>query len=230
MSRIIAVLIIILSISGLENTAESGTKKRELSGQASEVNITSVDARWLQKALLYDYKSDARPLVKEFAQAHPSEALPRDTKLDSEAYLNIMTVYLDEIPEPEHLLFIGQDQAHTMLYVIARRGEQWTIIFEEYVDMFNEEPELYIINQDSRNKLFYIRMLQERGSGVWLLTYRFYKMVGGTVYDVLDIVQQSNLMLEPSDLYEHVDAIVRGDSDGIFVTYKYGLPRACGCS
>ncbi len=208
MPRMTLVLIIaILSLAG----AAPGAEKKD----------PAVDARWLERALHYDYESDAGPLVKEFAQAHPSEALSADAKLDDGAYLNIMTANLDEDPEPEHLLFIGPDSAHTMLYVISRRGGQWKIIFGEYVDLFNEDPELYIINQHSRNKLFYIRTLYERGSGVWLFTWRFYRIVRGTVYNVLEIVQDSNLALEASNLYQHADTIVRGSSDGVFVTYRY---------
>ncbi len=176
-----------------------------------------VDADWLARALRRD--ADAASLVAEFARAHPSKALPRGAVVDEDAYLRLVTANLDGDPEAEHLLMIGPTPAQTELYVLDRRGRGWTIAFEEYFDLFNEEPRLHVL----RDGLFYLRTLHERGSGLWLFTWRFLKMVDGEVLEALEIVQESNLQLDASDLYQHADATVRQSRGGFSVTYRYGF-------
>jgi hypothetical protein len=178
-----------------------------------------VDANWLERALRRDPDAEARALVTEFARAHPSKALPSGTVVDEGAYLRLLTANLDEDPEPEHLLMIGPDPAHTELYVLDHRDQGWAIAFEECFDLFNEEPRPHVL----RDGVFYLRTLHERGSGVWLYTWRFFKLVDGRVLDALEIVQESNLQMEASDLYQHAKATVRQSPGGFSVTYEYGF-------
>jgi hypothetical protein len=178
-----------------------------------------VDAGWLERALRRDPDADAKALVSEFARAHPSKALPAGTAVDEDAYLRILTANLDEDPETEHLLVIGRDPANTELYVLDRRNQEWVIAFEEYFYLLNEEPRIHVL----RDGTFYVRTLHERGSGVWLFTWRFFKLVDGQVLDALEIVQESSLQLEVADLNQHAKATVRQTQGGISVTYQYGF-------
>ncbi len=218
---VVVVTVTLLATGGCRRSEEPKTPRPVTSGAEHGPSLGRVDPNWLERAQRYDQASGAAALVREFARAHPSKALEQGLSPGEGAYLNLTTVNLDEDPEPEHLLFIGADAAHTMFYVIDRRGDEWAIAFEEYVDLFNEEPELYVLNQPSPNKVFYLRTLHERGSGIWLFTYRFFRLIGGRVHEALEIVQESNLQLDASELYQNAESIVRSSPDGISVKYRY---------
>ncbi len=173
-----------------------------------------VDASWLERVLRRKPNASARALVAEFARAHPSKALPSGSVVGDGAYLRLLTANL---PEPEHLLVIGRAPAQTELYVLDRGERGWTIAFDEYLDLVNEEPQVHVL----ASGLFYVRTLHERGAGVWLFTWRFFKLVDGRVVDALEIVQDSNLQMEASALYQHAEATVRPSPGGFSVTYAY---------
>ena len=188
-------------------------------GRSRGAALGWVDPGWLERVLRRGAGPDAKALVAEFARAHPSKALPKGTTVSEGALLHILTANLDEDPEPEHLLMIGPDPAHTELYVLDQRDQGWAMVFDEHFDLFNEKPRLHVL----RNGVFYLKTLHERGSGAWLFTWRFFKLVDGRVLDALEIVQESSLQMEASDLYQHAEATVRQSPSGFSVTYEYAF-------
>lgn len=100
-----------------------------LADNAIAAENLAVDPAWMEKAVNYCMSDQTQPptdLVYAFALAHPSEVLPASKSLyvadeDSRRpYLNITTINLDEDKEPEHIMFIGQNYANTMFYVIKK--------------------------------------------------------------------------------------------------------------
>lgn len=194
---------------------------------------TTVDPIWMERAL--DYSASGNPsapseLVYEFAKAHPSEVLPASksvyTSKEYQPYLNITTINLDEDKEPEHIMFIGQNYANTMFYVIKKNGKEWKIIHSEYLWLHNEAPELHLQNSSLKNRTFYIRYLHERGSGIWMFTYRFYKVIGGKTYLTLEIPEELNLSMWPSSINGNINIMHLGidtneNGNSIFARYSY---------
>lgn len=204
-----------------------------LSFNAYAAENMTVDPAWMERAL--DYNASENPpapseLVYEFAKAHPSEILPASkgayTSKDYQPYLNITTINLDEDKEPEHIMFIGQNYANTMFYVIKKIDKEWKIIHNEHLWLHNEAPELHLQNSSLKNRTFYIRYLHVRGSGIWMFTYRFYKVIGGKTYLTLEIPEEMNLRMWPTAINGNIylrkleiDSNENGNS--IFARYSY---------
>lgn len=194
---------------------------------------TTVDPAWLEKAInsQSDDKHPQMELVYEFAKAHPSEILPASKSLyiadedGQRPYLNITTINLDEDKEAEHIMFIGQNYANTMFYVIKKTGKEWKIIHSEYLWLHNEAPELHLQNSSLQNRTFYIRYLHERGSGIWMFTYRFYKVIGGKTYMALEIPEEMNLSMWPSSINGAINItkldVDKNENSSIYVRYSY---------
>jgi len=197
---------------------------------AGAVDNTTVDPAWMEKAINTqgDDKHPPAELVYEFALAHPSEVLPASKSAymtkDYNPYLNITTINLDEDKEPEHIMFIGQNYANTMFYVIKKVNNQWKIIHSEYLWLHNEAPELHLSNTTLKNRTFHIRYLHERGTGLWLYTYRFYKVINGKTYLTLEIPEEVNLAMYASLINGDASLTkiqVDSNDDSIYAHYSY---------
>ncbi len=205
-----------------------------LSRTALAAENTTIDPIWLDKAVNYctsDQTQPATDLIYEFALAHPSKILPASKNLyiadkdGNRPYINITTINLDEDKEPEHIMFIGQNYANTMFYVIKKNGKEWKIIHSEYIWLHNEAPELHLQNSSLKNRTFYIRYLHERGSGIWMFTYRFYKVINGKTYMTLEIPEEMNLMMWPSSINGNIHItkleLDTNENNSIYVRYSY---------
>lgn len=185
---------------------------------------TIVDSEWLSRAISYDFSTPPTQLVYEFALAHPIETLPADTTKYDQPYLNITTVNLDDDPDPEHIMFIGTDPSNSMFCVIKRFGDHWKLIHYEYLWLHNESPELILMNTPSQHKTFYVRWLYHRGSGAWLFTYRFYKVVEGKLILALEFIDDSLLQLGALDLNGRFTTTSIADYEGsLFIKFRYEL-------
>jgi len=183
-----------------------------------------VDSNWLSRAISYDYASPPTQLVYEFARGHRSTTLPTDSTQFSEPYLNLTTVNLDDDSIPEHIMFIGPDPSNTMFCVIKRFGDSWKLIQREYLWLHNQDPELVIMNTPSQFKTFYVRWLYHRGSGAWLFTYRFYKVVQGRLVLALEFIDDAVLQLGAFDLNGSFKTTSISDDKGnLFIKFRYSL-------
>jgi len=179
-----------------------------------------VSANWIKRVIEGDNKSE---LINEFGKQFPSKAISTNpTENNNEnSYLNLTKINLDNDIDDEYLIFIGSDYANTMFYVV---DNDYKIIYEEYLWLHNEYPQLKIYNSIDQHKLFSFRFLYGRGSGHWLFTNKICRIELGKVYLVLEFVEDSN------DTFNHKGINGRIKSENveeyggqIFFDYSYEL-------
>ena len=179
-----------------------------------------VSSNWIKRVIERDNKSE---LINEFGKQFPSKAISTNpTENNNEnSYLNLTKINLDNDIDDEYLIFIGSDYANTMFYVV---DNDYKIIYEEYLWLHNEYPQLKIYNSIDQHKLFSFKFLHDRGSGHWLFTNKICRIELGKVYLVLEFVEDSN------DTFNHKGINGRIKSENveeyggqIFFDYSYEL-------
>jgi hypothetical protein len=161
--------------------------------------------------------------VKKFEATFPSEASKKNRmeKSSSEPYLSLTKINLDADEGCEYLLIIGGDYTRTMFYVI---DDNLKIIYQEYLWLFNDYPQLVIYNSNDQHKTFSFRYLYGRGSGRWLFSKQFFKVFDGKVYLVLEIADDSNNTFNIKGINGQVELTKIDEYNGeIYLIYSYNI-------
>ena len=179
-----------------------------------------VSEQWIVTSL-----KNENPLeqVTKFESNFPSEASKKNRMENSstDPYLSLTKINLDEDVESEYILIIGKDYSRTMFYVI---DDNFKIIYQEYLWLFNDYPQLVIYNSNDQHKILSFRYLYGRGSGRWLFTKQFFKVFDGKVYLVLEIADDSNNTFNYKGINGQIELTKIDEYNGeIFLNYSYNI-------
>ncbi|TFF36294.1 hypothetical protein [Mucilaginibacter psychrotolerans] len=131
----------------------------------------------------------------------------------------------------------GWDVAIPYLCVFKQVNNDWYLVYKEEINTFYGAPTLYVANNFSKNKTFYLRRVYDHGSGVYIDGYSFYKLVDGKVYKCLDIVNDAHIYGWGLFMNQKVKSSFdfSGDSEdilGVEYTYNFfpGMVYETDCS
>lgn len=154
---------------------------------AQESNVGKlVSAAWIKKVI---EGSDKNELISEFGKKIPSKTIDLKSYDNSNSYLNLTKINLDNDVDDEYLIFIGSYYANTMFYVV---DNDFKIIYEEYLWLHNDYPQLKIYSSNDQYKFFSFKFLYGRGSGYWLFSNKIFRIDNGKVYLVDEFIDNSN--------------------------------------
>lgn len=165
--------------------------------------------------------SPVKTVVSLFKIVAPDSVIDSDT---SYYVMNSILTDLDGDDQTELLCLFGPNDNDTILGVFAKENNQWYLIYAEPVYSWNVSPEMTVANNYSRNKLFYLRGVGDRGSGVYLDYFDFYKLINGKVYKCLSLVNRAHISGWRLYINQFIDMkfeIATFNQDDIWVRYKY---------
>ena len=191
--------------------------------------------QWINKVFEFDYNDDSNSLAGEFADIISSYNLideEETTQLDRFRdkdnipwYINYMIANLDEEPEPEIIAIFGlPTQVYQVLLVFKKINKNWYLLYYEPFYVHYDPPELYIANNYSPNKAFFIRKLHGRGSGLFQDAHHFYKLIDGKIYPCLVLLNESRIYGWGLTLNQDINSNFKFNSsaiDELWVTYNY---------
>jgi hypothetical protein len=191
--------------------------------------------QWINKVFEFDYKDDSNSLAGEFADIITPSNLIDETNTtqhnlyqDEDTmpwYINCMITNIDEEPEPEIIALFGLPmEVYQVLLVFKKIDKDWYLLYYEPFYMHYNKPELYIANNYSQNKVFFIRKLHHRGSGIFQDAHHFYKLIDGKVYPCLVLLNESRIYGWGLILNQDINTNFKfysSDSDELWVTYNY---------
>ncbi|GAA4021120.1 hypothetical protein GCM10022409_00910 [Hymenobacter glaciei] len=142
------------------------------------------------------------------------------------AELTPLFLNLDEDPGEELIGILRYARCEPMLFVFKMIGNSWYLLHHESIFVHNEEPELLVANTPSAHKTFYVRFLQDRGSGIYRDSYRFYKLIGNKVHGCLELTNRASIYGWGLYLNQKVDLRLQFNStyeDAIAASYRYSF-------
>lgn len=222
LARLIALIIVLFMVSC----------KGKNSPQKETVNANwkRIPDSWIKKAMHFGYKKPDTTLISEFTKFIKPDTLfnPHTVHVHSDYGPVFNSIYadLDGDGSNEILCLQGWDVYSPYLCVFKERNNNWYLIYMEEVDTFYSSPTLYIANNYSRNKTFYLRRVYDHGSGVYIDGYSFYKLTDNHVYKCLDIVNDAHIYGWGLYMNQSVKSTFEfsGDSrDDISVNYSYNF-------
>ncbi|TWI95958.1 hypothetical protein JN11_04233 [Mucilaginibacter frigoritolerans] len=185
---------------------------------------------WIKKATQFTYKKPDTTLLSEFAKFIKPDTLnnPHAMHVDPDYgfVFNIVRADLDGDGNDELLCLQGWDVSSPSLCVFKQVNNNWYLIYMEEIDTFYNSPTLYIANNYSRNKTFYLRRVYDHGSGIYIDGYSFYKLTNNHVYKCLDIINDAHIYGWGLYLNQSVKSTFEfdGDSDDdLSVDYTYNF-------
>lgn len=137
-----------------------------------------------------------------------------------------MFVNLDSDPLEEMIGLFGWSENDPTLAVFKKIDDSWYLIYYEPFYMFYNSPELQVANIFSANKTFYIRWLNERGSGIYSDSYHFYKLINSKVYHCLELIHEARISGWGLYLNQTVEMNFKfncATADELWVTYNYNF-------
>jgi hypothetical protein len=193
--------------------------------------------QWINKVFEFDYSNDSNNLASEFAEIISIYNMIDETNTtqhnlyrDEDTmpwYINCMITDIDEEPGPEITAIFGLPlETYQALLVFKKIGKNWYLLYYEPFYMHYNPPELYIANNYSPNKVFFIRQLHGRGSGIFQDAYHFYKLIDGKVYPCLVLLNESRIYGWGLILNQDINTNFKfyaSDSDKLWVTYNYNF-------
>jgi len=185
---------------------------------------------WINRALRFNYGKVDTTLLHEFANFIKPDTLnnPHTEHVDPNYGLifNCMSVDLDGDRQDELVCLAGWDVYSPYLAVLKQVNGVWYLIYKEEIDTFYNSPTIYVANNYSREKTFYLRRVYDHGSGVYIDDDSFYKLDNNQVYKCLDIVNDAHIYGWGLFINQSVksDFEFDGDSDdALSVNYTYNF-------
>ena len=187
-----------------------------------------VSNSWIKKLQQFGYKRDTKSLLNEFESFIKPDSLfhPESRHIDADygRVFNPIFVNLDEDLDNELICLLGWDIGTPYLTVFKQIKGQWYLLYLEDIRMFNEETELSVANNFSKNKVFYCRHLNGTGTCTYADSYVFYKLINNKVYRCLELVNELNSCGLSPPLNRNISTNFRFGSDnddGLSVNYNY---------
>lgn len=152
---------------------------------------------WIKKATDFTYKKSDTSLLSEFAKLIKPDSLvnPHTEHVNPDYGFVFSSIHtdLDGDGIAELLCLQGWDIESPSLCVFKQLNGNWYLIYKEVINTFYGSPTLYVANNYSKNKTFYLRRVYDHGSGVYIDGYSFYKLVDNHVYNCLDILNDAHI-------------------------------------
>ncbi len=201
----------------------------ELRVQAKEVqNISFSDD--LVARLRRNQPEQALILECEKLLGLPAQALSDESDSDEpedfreQGFLNLLEANLDQSPETEILLLIGRREENLTLAVLKQQQGKWNLAGQVQVGTWYYAPELGLFAGGGPSRSFYVRQLEERGTGIFKESYEYYKLIDGKLVRVLRLPIEARLYGWGQALNQHLHVRIQplaGADDRIVVTYLY---------
>ena len=139
---------------------------------------------------------------------------------------NCISIDLDGDQKNEMLCLLGWDVYRPWLCVFKQVDGAWYLVYKEEINTFYSSPTIYIANNYSYEKTFYLRRVYDHGSGVLIDGYSFYKLDNYHVYKCLDIINDAHIdgwgLYLNQSVKSHFE--FSGDSnDDLSVNYSYNF-------
>ena len=187
-----------------------------------------VPETWIRMVKNFDYKSSNTAIIEGFEAISPDSLFyPQyGNQRELGGIFNPLIVNIDEDHTEEIIALIGWMMQYPQLAVFKKIEEEWFLIFAEPFHVHYSEPEVHIANVPSANKTFYIRWLNGRGSGIFLDTYYFYKIIDGKVYKCLQLINKASIFGWGLYLNQDVESSFKfntSTSDEVWVSYEYSF-------
>jgi hypothetical protein len=152
---------------------------------------------WISRALHFKYGKVDTTLLHEFANFIKPDTLnnPKTEHIDPNYGLifNCISVDLDGDQQDELVCLVGWDVYDPYLGVLKQINGTWYLIYREEIHTFYSSSTIYIANNYSSKKTFYLNRVYDHGSGVYINGSSFYKLVNNQVYKCLDIVNDAHI-------------------------------------
>lgn len=187
-----------------------------------------VPAEWIETVRtsnLDAYTEETNDIMRDFEKfVSPLTPFINSTDLPDAYFINPIFADIDEEPGEEMICLLGSYFDYPVLAVFKRTNTQWYLIYMERFYVHNEKPELYIANNFSRNKTFYIRVIHGRGSELYYDGYNFYKISGGKVHRSLELLNRAFMSGWGVPLNQNTKTSFYFNSigsDSLWVSYDY---------
>lgn len=187
-----------------------------------------IPSEWIEKIRNYNYSGNNKELISEFESFIKPDTLvnphAEHVNKDYGRVLNEVFVDLDGQPGDELAGLIGWDVTSPYLTVFKKEQGNWYLIYMEKIDTFYESPSLSIANSFSPNKTFYLKRVDNHGSGIYSDHYSFYKLINGKIYHSLDLVNEAHIYGWGLYMNQAVKMNFQFDGDGgdgLLVDYDY---------
>jgi hypothetical protein len=194
------------------------------------VSWKKIPDSWIKRATQFNYKKADTGLLSEFAKLVKPDTLfnPHTMHVNPDYgfVFNSVRVDLDGDGNDELLCLQGWDVDDPYLCVFKQVNNDWYLIYIEEIATFYNSPILYIANNYSKNKTFYLRRVYDHGSDVYVDGYSFYKLTDNHVYKCLNIVNDAHIDGWGLYINQSVKSAFEfsGDSnDNLSVTYSYNF-------
>jgi hypothetical protein len=217
------ILISVLLITSCNNIGNQFKNKETVNA-----NWKKIPDSWIKRATQFTYTKPDTALISEFAKLIKPDTLfnPRTTYVDQDYgfIFNSVFVDLDGDGQDELLCLQGWDVYHPYLCVFKQANNSWYLIYMEGINTFYSSPTLYVANNYTKNKTFYLRRVYDHGSDVYIDGYSFYKLTDNHVYKCLDIINKAHIYGWGLYMNQSVKSAFEfsGDSnDDLSVDYSY---------
>lgn len=219
------ILVIVLLMVSCDDTGKQFKSKGIV-----DTRWKKIPDSWIKKATQFGYKKSDTLLLSEFAKLIKPDTLfnPHVMHVDPDYgfIFNSVLVDLDGDNNNELLCLQGWDVYSPYLCVFKQVNSNWYLIYMEMIDTFYSSPTLYVANNYSKNKTFYLRRVYDHGSDVFIDGYSFYKLIDNHVYNCLNIVNDAHIYGWGLYMNQAVKSSFEfsGDtSDGLSVDYSYNF-------
>lgn len=197
--------------------------------------------KWINDLLRFNYTRNDSIQLHDFDSIVKPDGLtnPHAQHVDPGygKVFNAMSVDLDSDGTNEIICILGWDVGYPTLCVFKQEEGDWFLIYKEDIETVNGSSPLYVANNFSKNKVFYLKYVDGYGTGVYEDRWIFYKLINNRVYKCLDLLNGA-LGVGGTKINEEVNTsfeLSGDDSDWIWVNYKYNFSpglldgKCCDC-
>jgi hypothetical protein len=230
----------VLTILSSQCSSPAPSKEAQLPDSGFKKGLIKIPDSWIEKLRKNRYQKGSTSnltILKEFEGYISPDTLQGTSEsthyeggvLDENepgGRYNVLFVNLDEDPDEEIIGTFGYARRDPSLCVFKRINEIWYLLYLEPFFLFKDDPELQIANNYAVNKVFYIRKLQQRGSEIYLDSYRFYKLINGKVYPCLELVNEAFIYgwgLTLNQITSSKFSFNCATADELWVSYTYSF-------
>lgn len=189
-----------------------------------------VSRSWIELAGKYEVTGEEK--LKLLAGLYPllpdSLVIPADSLTVKKAdggIISTLSADLDGDNTAELIGIFASSGIDPLLCVFKEINKRWMLVFYEQIFEHYQSPQLMIACNFSKHKLFYIHQLYERGSGVYVDGFHFYKLIDNKVYPCLQLLSNARIYGWGLNLNQNVtmDFSIGTNEDEIWATYHYNF-------
>jgi hypothetical protein len=223
------VSLLLLTIYGCNHHDNSNVYSNKHKPDDYTVKIHVPD-KWINELRRFNYTRDDSTQLRDFDNIikpdGPTNPHAQHVDPGYGRVFNAMSVDLDSDGNDEIICLLGWDIYFPALCVFKQEEGEWFLIYMEEIETAYASPTLYAANNFSKNKAFYLKYVQNHGTGVYEDRWSFYKLINNRVYKCLDLLNEAEGVGYAAKVNEKVQTSFEfsgDDSDGVWVKYKYNF-------